>query len=76
MKKMMQFLLTGLMAVTMFSGCAGKIDHDGKVSISMYMYDRSMIKELTPWLEDKFTDIDFTFVQSYNTMEYYNLNFQ
>lgn len=30
-----------------------------------------MFKELSPWLEQKFPDIDFTFVQSYNTMEYY-----
>ena len=35
MKKMMQLLLTGLMAVTMFSRCTGKTDRDGKVSISM-----------------------------------------
>ena len=65
MKKMMKLLLTGLMAVTLFSGCAGKTENDGKVSISMYMYDRSMFKELTPWLEEKFPDIDFTFVQSF-----------
>ena len=71
MKRMMKFLLTGLMAVTMFSGCAGKTENDGKVSISMYVCDRSMFKELTPWLEEKFPDIDFTFVQSFNTMEYY-----
>lgn len=30
-----------------------------------------MFKELSPWLEEKFPNIDFTFVQSYNTMEYY-----
>ena len=30
-----------------------------------------MFKVLSPWLEQKFPDIDFTFVQSYNTMEYY-----
>lgn len=71
MKKMMQLLLTGLMAVTMFSGCTGKTENDGKVSISMYMCDRSMFKELTPWLEEEFPEIDFTFVQSFNTMEYY-----
>lgn len=65
------------MAVTMFVGCgkqdgsAGKTGDDGKISISMYMYDRSMFKELTPWLEEKFPDIEFTFVQSYNTVEYY-----
>ena len=43
-----------------------------KISISMYMWDRSMFKEFTPWLEAKFPDIEFTFVQSFNTMDYYN----
>ena len=43
-----------------------------KISISMYMWDRSMFKEFTPWLEAKFPNIEFTFVQSFNTMDYYN----
>ncbi|MGN0414741.1 MAG: extracellular solute-binding protein [Agathobacter sp.] len=30
-----------------------------------------MTKELTPWLEKQFPDIDFTFVVGYNTMAYY-----
>lgn len=30
-----------------------------------------MFKELTPWLEQKFPDINFPFVQSFNTMDYY-----
>ena len=42
-----------------------------RISISMYMWDRSMFKELSPWLEERFPNIDFTFIQSYNTMEYY-----
>ena len=76
-KKIIRLLVTVGMAVTMFAGCgkqegsAGKTGDDGKISISMYMYDRSMFKELTPWLEEKFPDIEFTFVQSYNTIEYY-----
>ena len=37
----------------------------------MYMWDRSMFKELSPWLEEKFPNIDFTFIQSFNSMEYY-----
>ncbi len=44
---------------------------DGKIQISMYMWDRSMFKELSPWLEQQFPDIEFTFIQSYNTMDYY-----
>ena len=30
-----------------------------------------MLKGLSPWLEEKFPNIDFTFVQSFNTIEYY-----
>ena len=76
-KRMLSLLLAVFMAVTMLAGCGnrngstGKTEKDGKISISMYMWDRSMFKEFTPWLEQKFPDIDFTFIQSYNTMEYY-----
>ena len=68
-------LLAATMVVTMLTGCAGgdkkDKDKDGRISISFYAWDRAMFKELTPWLEQKFPDIDFTFVQSYNTMDYY-----
>ena len=76
-KKLISLLLAATMAVTMFAGCGKqkgsteKTETDGKISISMYMWDRSMFKELSPWLEQKFPDVEFTFVQSYNSMEYY-----
>ena len=74
MKKCLCLLLAAVMAATLLGGCAGQPEtggEDGKIAISMYMWDRSLFKELTPWLEEKFPDIEFTFVQSYNTMEYY-----
>ena len=74
MKKCLCLLLAAVMAATLLSGCAGQSEtegEDGKIAISMYMWDRSLFKELTPWLEQTFPDIEFTFVQSYNTMEYY-----
>ena len=74
MKKCLCLLLAAVMAATLLSGCAGQPEtsgEEGKIAISMYMWDRSLFKELTPWLEEKFPDIEFTFVQSYNTMEYY-----
>ena len=73
-KKILSLLLAGVMTASALSACAGgntAQEDDGRVSISMYMWDRSMFKELSPWLEQKFPDIDFTFVQSYNTIEYY-----
>ena len=70
-------LLALAMAAALLTGCADMRDHagqdekDGRIAISMYMWDRSMFKEFTPWLEQKFPEIEFTFVQSYNSMEYY-----
>ena len=74
MKKCLCLLLAAVMAATLLGGCAGQPEtsgEEGKIAISMYLWDRSLFKELTPWLEEKFPDIEFTFVQSYNTMEYY-----
>ena len=76
-KRLITLLLAFSMAATMLTGCGGQKEATGKekkgdkVSISMYMWDRSMFKEFTPWLEQKFPEIEFTFVQSFNTMDYY-----
>ena len=70
-------ILSVLMLSGTLAGCAGKktpgeqSKEDGKISISFYAWDRSMFKQVTPWLEEKFPEIEFTFIQSYNTMEYY-----
>lgn len=77
MKKRVCLLLALAMAAFLLTGCAwrqdyaGRDEKDGRITISMYMWDRSMFKEFTPWLEQKFPEIEFTFVQSYNSMEYY-----
>ena len=75
-KRLISLLLAVVMTAAMLTGCggqqsAGSKKPDDKISISMYMWDRSMLKELSPWLEKKFPEIEFTFVQSFNTMEYY-----
>lgn len=70
-------LLALVLAAALLTGCAdhqdniGRNEKDGRIAISMYMWDRFMFKEFTPWLEQKFPEIEFTFVQSYNSMEYY-----
>ena len=77
MKKILCLLLAVVMAATLLGGCAGQrrtagqSEKDGRIAISMYMWDRSLFKEFTPWLEQKFPDIEFTFIQSYNTIDYY-----
>ena len=70
MKRFVALLLVVVMAAALFAGCTGQ-KKDDRISISLYAWDRSMLKELTPWLEEKFPDIEFTFIQSFNTMEYY-----
>ncbi|MGN0638501.1 MAG: 5'-nucleotidase C-terminal domain-containing protein [Huintestinicola sp.] len=56
-----------LLSVT---GCEKNKTND-TVEITMYLWDKSMCSEFTPWLEQKFPEIDFTFVVGYNTMEFY-----
>lgn len=66
-------IIAALMVPVMLFGvtcCDRKKDNDN-VEITMYLWDKAMTKELTPWLEQKFPDIDFTFVVGYNTMDYY-----
>ena len=70
MKRFVALLLVVVMAAALFAGCTGQ-KKDDRISISLYAWDRSMLKELTPWLEEKFPEINFTFIQSFNTMEYY-----
>ena len=76
-KRIASLLLAVLLTAAMLTGCGAKADSTAqsatgeKISISMYLWDRSMFKEFTPWLEQQFPDIEFTFVQSYNTMDYY-----
>lgn len=52
------------------TGC-GQNNESDNVTLTMYLWDKSMTKELTPWLEQQFPEIDFTFVVGYNTMEFY-----
>lgn len=66
-------IIAALMAAAMMvcsAGCNSGEDSK-RVGITMYLWDKALSKELTPWLEAKFPDIDFTFVVGYNTMDFY-----
>ena len=59
-----------IMMLLILTACgAGK--NSSKIKLTMYLWDKPMMKELTPWLEAQFPDIDFTFVVGYNTMDFY-----
>ena len=59
-----------LAALLGLNGCgAGKPEGgSGRVSITMHLWDKTMCRELTPWLEERFPEIDFTIVVGYNIM--------
>lgn len=66
-------VISALMIMVMLFSLAGckNNENDNRVAITMYLWDKSMSRELTPWLETQFPDIDFTFVVGYNTMDFY-----
>lgn len=59
------------LAMLVFAGVGmprAKAQGKEPIAISMYLWDRTMMRQLTPYLEEKFPEIDFTFVPAYNTM--------
>lgn len=69
---MIKRIISVLIVLAMLPGLVGCDNFAGKkVQITMYLWDKPMEKELTPWLEQKFPEIDFTFVAGYNSMDFY-----
>ena len=66
-------VLAAILILVMMFGitCCGIRQDTGQVQITMYLWDKSMTRAFTPWLEAQFPDIDFTFVIGYNSMDYY-----
>ena len=66
-------VLAALLIVVLMFGitCCGIKQDTDPMEITMYLWDKSMTREFTPWLEEQFPDIDFTFVIGYNSMDYY-----
>lgn len=65
-------LLTFVILFGTASCVNSKKSDESKIEISMYLWDKCLSKELTPWLEKQFPDIRFTFVVGYNTMDFYS----
>lgn len=59
------FLLTSLTA-------CNEGEKQARTSITMYLWDKSMSKQLTPWLEQQFPEVDFTFIVGYNSIDFYS----
>ncbi len=67
-------ILTAVLIITVLSGLTGCSGSDMQSSneVTMYLWDKSMCKELTPWLEEQFPEIKFNFVVGNNSIDYYN----
>ena len=68
-----------LAAMTTLSACstgngnsAASSGQADKIKITFYLWDRSMMKALTPWLEQKFPEYEFNFLLGFNSMDYYH----
>ncbi|MGN1261769.1 MAG: hypothetical protein ACI4UT_01725, partial [Candidatus Enteromonas sp.] len=70
MKKQTFFKLMPLFLLGVSSASCGG-DASPRVSLSFYLWDRAMTRELTPWLEQEFPEIDFQFVVAQNSMDFY-----
>ena len=74
-------LIVSLVVVTILLcifGCTKKTEEisiekneDKKVEVTMYLWDKNMTKDLTPWLEELFPQYNINFVIGYNNMDYY-----
>ena len=71
MRKRIIALMLALAAVLGCTGCAPEQHQPEKVSLTMYLWDKTMTKALSLWLEERFPEIDFTFVVGYNTVDFY-----
>ena len=71
MRKRMIALVLAMAAVLGSTGCAARQQEPEKVSLTMYLWDKTMTKALSLWLKDTFPEIDFTFVVGYNTVDFY-----
>ncbi|MGN1406653.1 MAG: extracellular solute-binding protein, partial [Erysipelotrichaceae bacterium] len=65
-------LLIVACALLLFTGCTGETTKkEEKVHVTMYLWDKSLSRSLTPWLQEKFPEYELEFVHAYNNMDYY-----
>lgn len=70
MKKRIIAVLMVMIMLLGLVGCKSR-EEENRIKLTMYLWDKSMTREFTPWLESKFPEIEFTFVVGYNSMDYY-----
>ena len=73
MKRMIILVALVIFMLISVGGCTNtdNLKKDERVHIQFYVWDKSMEKSLTPWLQEKFPEYDIEVVQGYNNMDYY-----
>ena len=71
MRKIIVLLVLSISILLSLTGCKDNNDVKDKVHVQFYVWDKSMEKSLTPWLQEKFPEYDIEVVQGYNNMDYY-----
>lgn len=72
MKKRLVLLALALSMLLGMTGCQSTTKKNNKIEISMYLWDKNMTRELTPWLQEQFPEIEFSFVAGFNSIDYYS----
>lgn len=71
MWKSVKRILVLLLMIFTFAGTTSCGMINQKIHITMYLWDKSMCKELTPWLEEEFPNVKFDFIAGYNKIDFY-----
>lgn len=69
-KKYFYIIILSLFCLLSLASCI-RNRSDEKEEVCMYLWDKTMCKELTPWLEKEYPNVNFTFVVGYNTIDYF-----
>lgn len=72
MRKRIPLILVTAMLSIWLPACKMEVrEENNSNTVTMYLWDISMTKELTPWLEKQFPEVEFEFIVGNNTMDFY-----
>ena len=77
-KKIVSTLIVAAMAAGILSGCSGNTPQetetktaDGKEKVTVALWGNQMLENYTPYLCEKFPDVEFEFVLATNSLDFY-----
>ena len=77
-KKIVSTLIVAAMAAGILSGCSGNTPQEtetktaeGKEKVTVALWGNQMLENYTPYLCEKFPDVEFEFVLATNSLDFY-----